>query len=35
LLRHFGSPERFLEATQEEFEGVPELPAATARKIYA
>ena len=35
LLRHFGSPERFLEATQEELEGVPELPAATARKIYA
>src|SRR5215212_1053662 len=35
LLRHFGSPERFLEASQEELEGVPELPAATARKIYA
>ena len=35
ILRHFGSPERFLEATQEELEGVPELPAATARKIYA
>jgi excinuclease ABC subunit C len=35
ILRHFGSPERFLEASQEELEGVPELPAATARKIYA
>jgi excinuclease ABC subunit C len=35
LLRHFGSAERFLAATQEELEGVPTLPAATARKIYA
>jgi len=35
ILRHFGSPERFLEASQDELEGVPELPAATARKIYA
>jgi excinuclease ABC subunit C len=35
ILRHFGSSERFLEATQEELEGVPDLPAATARKIYA
>jgi excinuclease ABC subunit C len=35
LLRHFGSAERFLAATQEELEGVPALPAATARKIYA
>ncbi len=35
ILRHFGSPERFLEASQEELEGVPDLPAATARKIYA
>ncbi|MDQ5820772.1 MAG: excinuclease ABC subunit UvrC [Actinomycetota bacterium] len=35
LLRHFGSAERFLSATQEELEGVPALPAATARKIYA
>jgi excinuclease ABC subunit C len=35
LLRHFGSPERFLSATQEELEGVPGVPAATARKIYA
>jgi hypothetical protein len=30
----FGRPE-LLDATQEELEGVPELPAATARKIYA
>ena len=35
ILRHFGSAERFLAASQEELEGVPELPAATARKIYA
>ena len=35
ILRHFGSAERFLEASQEELEGVPDLPAATARKIYA
>jgi excinuclease ABC subunit C len=35
ILQHFGSPERFLEASQEELEGVPALPAATARKIYA
>jgi excinuclease ABC subunit C len=35
LLRHFGSPERFLAATQEELEGVPGVPAATARRIYA
>src|SRR5262245_10143850 len=34
ILRHFGSPERFLDASQEELEGVPELPAATARRIY-
>jgi excinuclease ABC subunit C len=35
ILRHFGSAERFLAATQEELEGVPELPAKTARAIYA
>jgi excinuclease ABC subunit C len=35
LLRHFGSTERVLSATQEELEGVPELPAKTAREIYA
>ena len=35
ILRHFGSPERFLAASQEELEGVPELPAKTARSIYA
>jgi excinuclease ABC subunit C len=35
ILRHFGSPERFLSASQEELEGVPELPAKTARAIYA
>jgi excinuclease ABC subunit C len=35
ILRHFGSPEAFLAATQEELEGVPDLPAKTARQIYA
>jgi excinuclease ABC subunit C len=35
ILRHIGSPERFLAASQEELEGVPELPAKTARAIYA
>jgi excinuclease ABC subunit C len=35
LLRHFGSAERFLEATQEELEGVPGIPERTARAIYA
>jgi excinuclease ABC subunit C len=35
ILKHFGSPERFLAASQEELEGVPELPAKTARAIYA
>jgi excinuclease ABC subunit C len=35
LLKHFGSAERFLAATQEELEGVPGMPAKTARSIYA
>jgi excinuclease ABC subunit C len=35
LLQHFGSAERFLAATQEELEGVPGIPARTAREIYA
>jgi excinuclease ABC subunit C len=35
LLRHFGSAERLLEASQEELEGVPGVPAKTARSIYA
>lgn len=35
ILRHFGSAERFLEATQEELEGVPGLPQKTARALYA
>ncbi len=35
LLQHFGSAERVAEATQEELEGVPGVPAKTARKIYA
>ncbi|MDX6450199.1 MAG: excinuclease subunit [Gaiellaceae bacterium] len=35
LLRHFGSAERVLDATEEELEGVPGLPAKTARSIYS
>jgi excinuclease ABC subunit C len=35
LLRHFGSAERLLEASQDELEGVPGVPAKTARAIYA
>jgi excinuclease ABC subunit C len=35
ILNHFGSPEAFLAASQEELEGVPGLPAKTARSIYA
>jgi excinuclease ABC subunit C len=35
LLRHFGSAERILAASQEELEGVPGVPAKTARQIYA
>src|SRR6266536_4437675 len=35
LLRQFGSAERVLAATQEELEGVPGVPAKTARSIYA
>src|SRR4029078_12945757 len=35
LIRHFGSAERFLAASQEELEGVPGIPQKTARAIYA
>jgi excinuclease ABC subunit C len=35
IIRHFGSVERFLEASQEELEGVPGLPPKTARELYA
>ena len=35
LLRHFGSAERLLSASPEELEGVPGVPAKTARQIYA
>jgi excinuclease ABC subunit C len=35
LIRHFGSAERFLSASQEELEGVPGIPQKTARAIYA
>jgi excinuclease ABC subunit C len=35
LLQHFGSVEEMLAATPEEIEGVPGVPARTARRIYA
>ena len=35
ILRHFGSPERFLAASSEELEAVPNLPQKTAREIFA
>jgi excinuclease ABC subunit C len=35
LLQHFGSAERVVEATEAELEGVPGVPAKTARRIYA
>ena len=35
LLQHFGSTERLLDASAEELEGVPGVPAKTARDIYA
>jgi excinuclease ABC subunit C len=35
LLNHFGSPERLLAASAEEFEGVPGVPAKTGREIHA
>jgi excinuclease ABC subunit C len=35
ILAHFGTPERFLEASREELESVPGLPGKTAREIYA
>jgi excinuclease ABC subunit C len=35
LLNHFGSVEGLLAATPEELEGVPGVPATTARRIYA
>jgi excinuclease ABC subunit C len=34
LLRHFGSPERFLAATREELEAVPGLPGKVGRAIH-
>jgi excinuclease ABC subunit C len=35
LLKHFGSVDEMLAATPEELEGVPGVPAKTARAIYA
>jgi excinuclease ABC subunit C len=34
LLKHFGSPERFLAASREELEAVPGVPGKLAREIY-
>ena len=34
ILRHFGSADRFLAASQEELEAVPGLPAKTARSVF-
>jgi excinuclease ABC subunit C len=34
ILQHFGTPERFLEASREELESVPGLPAKVARDIH-
>ncbi|HXV35053.1 MAG TPA: excinuclease ABC subunit UvrC [Gaiellaceae bacterium] len=35
LIQHFGSPERLLEASSEELEGVPGVPAKVGRQIHA
>jgi excinuclease ABC subunit C len=35
ILEHFGSPERFLQATREELEAVPGLPGKVARVVHA
>ena len=35
ILQHFGSPERFLGASRDEFEAVPGLPGKVARDIHA
>jgi len=35
ILRHFGSADRFLAASQEELEAVPGLPAKTARSVFS
>ncbi|MCJ7797523.1 MAG: excinuclease ABC subunit UvrC, partial [Thermoleophilia bacterium] len=34
ILRHFGSPERFVQASREELEAVPGLPGKVAREVY-
>ena len=34
ILHHFGSPERFLEASREELEAVPGLPGKVARDVH-
>jgi excinuclease ABC subunit C len=34
LLKHFGTPERFLQASREELEAVPGVPGKVARDVY-
>jgi excinuclease ABC subunit C len=34
ILQHFGTPERFLEASRDELEAVPGLPGKVAREIH-
>jgi excinuclease ABC subunit C len=34
ILQHFGSPERFLQASREELEAVPGLPGKVAREVH-
>ena len=35
IMQHFGSPERFLQASREELEAVPGLPGKVAREVHA
>jgi excinuclease ABC subunit C len=35
ILQHFGTPERFLQASRQELEAVPKLPGKVAREIHA
>ena len=35
IINHFGSPERFIDASREELEAVPGLPGKVAREVYA
>ena len=35
LVQHFGSPDRFLQASRDEIEAVPGMPGKVAREVYA